>query len=297
MSEEKHSLSFIIITGLSGAGKSQAIRSFEDLGYFCVDNLPPAMIPTFGQLCLKSEGKVNRVALVSDIRGGEFFHSLNDALKELEQMGITYQIVFLEATDEVLIRRFKETRRRHPLAEKGSIVDALKQERDILLPLRKIASQVIDTSGLTPQQLKETITEVYAQAGFDRSILITVISFGFKFGLPLDADLVFDLRFLPNPYYVEELRPLTGKETEVKDYVWRWVVSHQFYKHLLAFLDFLIPCYINEGKSQLVIGIGCTGGKHRSVVIADALTRKLKKDGYKAVAEHRDLGKNSEVSQ
>ena len=244
---------FVIITGLSGAGKSQAIRSFEDLGFFCIDNLPPMLIPKFAELAAQSQGKINRIALVSDIRGGEFFSSLNEALQMLEGIGFDYEIIFLEADDDVLIRRFKETRRRHPLAAQGSISEGIIEEKKLLSQIRSKADRVIDTSTMKPQELKEEITSLYAPDSIQENILITLVAFGFKYGIPLDADLVFDVRFLPNPYYVEHLRPLTGNNAEVKDYVWKWTITHKFFQKLLDMVQFLVPCYIKEGKPQLVI--------------------------------------------
>ncbi len=282
---------FVIITGLSGAGKSQAVHSFEDLGYFCIDNLPPQLIPKFAELASQSGGKINRIALVSDIRGGEFFSSLNEALLELEEVGLDYEILFLEAGDDILIRRFKETRRRHPLAAHASIQEGIKEERRLLASVRGRADKIIDTSELSPQQLKEEITSLYALDGKQENILITLVAFGFKYGIPLDADLVFDVRFLPNPHYVEHLRPLTGNDEEVKEYVWKWAVTHKFFQKLTDLIDFLVPCYIKEGKPQLVIAIGCTGGKHRSVVVAAELEKILKGKNYSVISECRDINK------
>lgn len=282
---------FVIITGLSGAGKSQAIRSFEDLGFFCIDNLPPMLIPKFAELAAQSQGKINRIALVSDIRGGEFFSSLNEALQMLEGIGFDYEIIFLEADDDVLIRRFKETRRRHPLAAQGSISEGIIEEKKLLSQIRSKADRVIDTSTMKPQELKEEITSLYAPDSIQENILITLVAFGFKYGIPLDADLVFDVRFLPNPYYVEHLRPLTGNNAEVKDYVWKWTITHKFFQKLLDMVQFLVPCYIKEGKPQLVIAIGCTGGKHRSVSIVNELEQMLTGKNYRVIKEYRDITK------
>lgn len=282
---------FVIITGLSGAGKSQAVHSFEDLGYFCIDNLPPMLIPKFAELAAQSEGKINRIALVSDIRGGDFFASLNESLQTLEALGLDYEILFLEADDDVLIRRFKETRRRHPLASLGSISEGIKEEKRLLSQIRGKADKIIDTTTLSPQELKEKITSLYAPDSAEENILITLVAFGFKYGIPLDADLVFDVRFLPNPHYVEHLRPLTGNEEEVKEYVWKWTVTHKFFQKLLDLIQFLVPCYIKEGKPQLVIAIGCTGGKHRSVSIANELEKILKGKNYRVITEYRDITK------
>lgn len=282
---------FVIITGLSGAGKSQAVHSFEDLGYFCIDNLPPLLIPKFAELAAQSGGKISRIALVSDVRGGEFFASLREALSSLKGVGLDYEILFLEADDDVLIRRFKETRRRHPLAFMGSISEGIREERRLLADIRAQADKVIDTSELTPQQLKEEITSLYSPDAREEHILITLVAFGFKYGIPLDADLVFDVRFLPNPHYVEHLRPLTGNHEDVKNYVWKWTITHKFFHKLVDLIDFLVPCYVKEGKPQLVIAVGCTGGKHRSVAIVGELEKILKGKNYKVITEFRDIKK------
>jgi RNase adapter protein RapZ len=282
-------LRFVIITGMSGAGKSQAVHSFEDLGYFCIDNLPPLLIPKFAELAIQSGGKINRIALVSDIRGGEFFASLSEALLELEEVGLDYEILFLEADDNILIRRFKETRRRHPLASQGSITEGIKEERNLLADIRGKADKVIDTTELSPQQLKEEITSLYALDSEQENILITLVAFGFKYGIPLDADLVFDVRFLPNPHYVETLRPMTGNDEEVKNYVWKWAITHKFFQKLVDLIEFLVPCYVKEGKPQLVIAVGCTGGKHRSVTVVNELEKILKGKNYKIIKESRDI--------
>jgi UPF0042 nucleotide-binding protein len=280
---------FVIITGLSGAGKSQAVHSFEDLGYFCIDNLPPMLIPKFAEVAAQSDGKINRIALVSDIRGGDFFSNLQEALQMLRGVGLDYEILFLEADDDVLICRFKETRRRHPLASLGSITEGIKEERKLLAEIRSQADKIIDTSDLSPQQLKEEITTLYAQGSEEENILITLVAFGFKYGVPLDSDLVFDVRFLPNPHYVEHLRPLTGCDENVKEYVWKWTITHKFFQKLVDMVKFLIPCYIKEGKPQLVISIGCTGGKHRSVAIVNELEKILKGKNYRVITEYRDI--------
>jgi len=286
-------IKFVIITGLSGAGKTQAVRALEDLGFFCVDNLPPTLIPKFAELCAQSEGKISKIALVIDIRGGQFFGDLFDSLEHLEETGFVYQILFLEAADETLVRRFKETRRRHPLAPHGRLLDGITAERKQLEELRGRAHRIIDTSELTPNQLRDEIMSFFAEdAEIDR-LGITFVSFGFKYGLPLDADLVFDVRFLPNPHYVESLRPLPGTDAAVKEYVTKWSITGKFIEKSFGLLDFLLPHYLNEGKTTLTIAIGCTGGKHRSVVVAEKLKEMLQEKGYEAVAEHRDVAKRS----
>ncbi len=282
----------VLITGLSGAGKTRAIQSLEDLGYFCVDNLPPTFIPKFAELCTQSGGKIQHVALVCDIRGGEFFSELFAALNILDQMGLKNEILFLEASDDVLIRRFKETRRRHPLASQGSISEGIKEERKLLEKIRGKADKIIDTSQLSPQKLKEEITNLYSQHKIKENILVTMVSFGFKYGLPLDADLVQDVRFLPNPHYVPSLRPKTGNEKDVREYVERWVITDKYLEKIKDLLNFLLPCYVKEGKSQLVIAVGCTGGKHRSVVITNKLASFLKNLNFQVVVEHRDIRKD-----
>ncbi len=282
---------FVLITGLSGAGKSNAVGSFEDLGYFCVDNLPPNFIPKFAEMCLQSEGKISKVALVSDIRGGEFFPHLFDALDQLEGMGLEYEVLFLEADDEVLVRRYKETRRKHPLSHGAPIVDSISREREMLSEIRGKADKVINTSYLTPTELKERIFNLYSSEQREKNVFITFISFGYKYTVPMDADLVFDVRFLPNPHYVEHLRTLPGTDKQVSNYLWKWSITHKFLTRLLDFLEFLLPLYVREGKSHLVIAMGCTGGKHRSVVLADTVARELKKKGFRLNVEHRDLEK------
>ncbi len=280
---------FVLITGLSGAGKSNAVGYFEDLGYFCVDNLPPTFIPKFAEMCLQSEGKINKVALVSDIRGGEFFTNLFEALERLEEMGLEYEILFLEADQETLLRRYKETRRKHPLADKGPVLEAIAKEKELLSEIREKADQVINTSQLNPTQLKERIFHLYSPGKKEKNIYITLVSFGYKYALPVDADLVFDVRFLPNPHYEDQLKELPGSNSQVGEYLWKWPVTRKFYQMLLDFLDFLLPHYLGEGKSHLVIAFGCTGGQHRSVVITDELARDLEARGFRMNVEHRDL--------
>jgi len=279
---------FVIITGLSGAGKSEAMRSFEDLGYFCVDNLPPALIPKFAELCSRSSGQVHQVALVIDIRGGQFFEHLFDALAELEAVGFKYTIVFLEASDEALVRRFKAPRRRHPLVPDGSVLEGIREERRRLQELRGRAHHVLDTTQMTPRELKEKIAHLFTP-GQGEGVAVTVMSFGFKNGVPLDADLVFDVRFLPNPYWVEDLAPQTGNDPDVEAYVFRWPVTQRFMEKLYDMLDFLMPQYTRETKSHLLIGIGCTGGRHRSVAVARRVGEFLHGRGFRVAVQHRDL--------
>lgn len=278
---------FLIITGMSGAGKSQVVRTLEDLNFFCIDNLPATLIPKFAELCRQTSE--NNVALVVDIRGGRFFEQLLKVLDEMEASGQNYELLFLDASDETLVRRYKETRRRHPLGERNSLLKNITTERDLLDPLREKATELIDTSNLTPAQLKTKITKLFSEnTGKDR-MGIVVRSFGFKHGLPVDSDLVLDVRFLPNPFYVEELRTMTGNDAPVGEYISRYPQTYQYLKLEEQLLDFLVPQYVNEGKSQLVISVGCTGGQHRSVFIANKLYDYLRTQGYNVQVTHRDI--------
>lgn len=280
---------FVIITGLSGAGKSETMKCFEDLGYFCVDNLPPVLIPKFAELCAQSDGRINKIALVVDLRGGGFFDDIFGALETLERNGFSYEILFLEAREEILIRRFKESRRRHPLSVTGGISEGIHAELERLEEIRGKASMIIDTSDLTARALRETIVKNYDHQLLEDKMLVTIVSFGFKHGIPLDADLVFDVRFLPNPHYVDSLRQLNGNRTEVSEYVLKWPVTSRFLTKLYDFVDFLIPQYVKEGKPNLIIGVGCTGGQHRSVTVANKLGDFLKTKGYRVAVDHRDV--------
>ncbi len=286
-------IKFVIVTGLSGAGKTQAIWCLEDLGFFCVDNLPPTLIPKFAELCAQSEGKINKIALVVDIRGGGFFDAVYDSLENLKTLGIKCEILFLDASDETLVRRFKESRRRHPLGTHGRVLDGIREERLKLEELKGKASKVIDTSELSNKQLKEQITLLYGGDNEEHNLNINVMSFGYKYGIPMDADLVFDVRFLPNPHYIEELRPLTGNDSEVQEYVLDSPVSRTFMRKFSGLIKFLIPHYIKEGKTSLVIAIGCTGGQHRSVTLVNKLFESLKTNNYLVNKRHRDLEKNT----
>lgn len=287
----------VIITGMSGAGKTQVVRAMEDLGYFCVDNLPPMLIPKFAELCAQSAGRVNKIGLVVDIRGREFFDTLVQNLEELEKQGFRYEMLFLEASDETLIRRYKETRRRHPMAPRGRISEGIARERERVDQVRGRATQIIDTSELSTANLREKITTLFTSEHEYQRMNITVVSFGFKYGIPLDADMVFDVRFLPNPFYVESLRRKSGEVVEVGDYIWKWPITQQFMEKVTSFVDFLVPNYIKEGKSQLIIAIGCTGGMHRSVFVAGKIYESLRNKGYKVNLDHRDIKKNVVVAQ
>lgn len=280
----------LIVTGMSGAGKTQAIQSLEDLGYFCVDNLPPALIPKFAELVSQSTGKVDKVALVVDIRGGAFFNQVMEVLKDLSQQGYKYEILFLEASDETLVRRYKESRRRHPLDNHGEVLAVIREERELLREIRGRANKIIDTSNVSNSQLKEQIITQYGGDKEDRNrLLITVISFGYKYGIPLDSDLVIDVRFLPNPHYIPELRCLTGNDEPVQRHVMSQDVTKEFVEKLTDFVNFLIPHYENEGKATLMIAIGCTGGMHRSVTLANKLGDILLEQGYRVNVRHRDI--------
>ena len=283
---------FIIITGLSGAGKTQVIRCLEDLDYYCIDNMPPALIPKFAEICYSSNGKIDKVAMVIDIRGGDMFSELFNELNALKASGYNYEVLFLEANDETLVKRYKETRRMHPLARDGRLIDGITKERNILEYVRKKANHVIDTSMLTTSQLKDAVRELFEGSNAGGGIVVNVQSFGFKYGIVLDGDLVFDVRFLPNPFYKENLKNHTGLESDVQEYVLKFEQTQEFIKKLNDMVDYLLPYYIEEGKSQLVIGIGCTGGKHRSVTIAIKLYEYLKEKGYNAIISHRDIQKD-----
>lgn len=278
---------FIIITGLSGAGKSLASRCFEDLNFFCVDNLPPALLPKLAQLCASSE--VQNVALVIDIRGRDFFGEFDSALDEMRRDGVPFQIIFLDASDQTLVTRFSETRRKHPLSAGGRVLDDIRQERKLLENVRQRADLILDTSILSPTRLKEEIITRIAVAPAGSRITVTILSFGFKYGLPMDADLVFDVRFLSNPYYVASLRDLTGNDADVRDFVLAQPKAQAFLDHLYQMTDFLVPEYVQEGKTHLTIAIGCTGGKHRSITLANELSRHLQSRSFKVVLEHRDV--------
>jgi UPF0042 nucleotide-binding protein len=281
---------FVIITGISGSGKSQALRIFEDLGYYCVDNLPPALLPELADL---GDGRMPSVACVVDVRAGAGLEALEPALDALSQRKVNTTILFLEASDPVLVNRFKETRRKHPLLlEAGGILPSIQRERQILTDLKDRAHKVIDTSDHTPRSLAQLLTEMFAeQAGPQAGLVITVVSFGFKHGLPLDADLVFDVRFLANPHYVRELRWQDGQQTAVMEFIKQDPLTAPFLEKLYDLVDFSIPHYIQEGKAYLTIAVGCTGGRHRSVMVAEELAAFLRSRGYQPLTQHRDIKK------
>ena len=284
-------MEFLVITGMSGAGKSQAMKVMEDMGYYCMDNLPPQLLPKFAELCYESKKTMEKVAVVVDIRGGEFFKSLFNSLDDLADKGIGYKILFLDASDNVLIKRYKELRRPHPLTPEGSIMDGINQEREMLKELKDRAYYIIDTSKLTIGMLKEEIYKIFLEGGEKRRLTVSITSFGFKNGMLMDGDLIFDVRFLPNPYYIPELKEISGVNEDVKNYVFKWPQTNIFISKVVDMLEFLIPYYIDEGKTQLVVGIGCTGGFHRSVAIANKIGEILKTNGHRAIINHRDINR------
>lgn len=282
-------VTLVVITGHSGAGKSEAIAAFEDGGYFCVDNLPPRMIAGLGELFRHEGSGVERAAVVSDVRGGEYFDGLVQVLDDLETEGLRPMVLFLEADEETLLNRYKETRRRHPLAPEGRIVDGIRAERELLAPLRERADKVMNTSDLTGAELRRQITEEVLGQEETGKLALTLLTFGFKNGPPRDADLTLDVRFLPNPHYVEELRPLTGMDEEVQAYVEQGTQAGEFYGRLLPLLEFLVPAYVAEGKSHLTIAVGCTGGRHRSITVANRIRRDLaSREDVIVRVKHRD---------
>lgn len=290
MKNEEQETKLVIITGMSGAGKTVAVQSFEDLGYYCVDNLPPTLLPKFLELMKDSTNNIRKVALVMDLRGREFFDSLVEALDTLgKEAWIQEHILFLDAKDESLVSRYKETRRSHPLAIGGLPLNGIQQEREILDELRGRAQRIIDTTNLKPKELRGKIIKKYTEEK-QEIFSVHMVSFGFKYGLPIDADLVFDVRFLPNPHYVSHMQPLTGLNKEVSSYVFKWSDTQKFNEKVLDLLQFMLPQYKKEGKSQLVVAIGCTGGQHRSVTLAEHFAKELSSN-YITHASHRDIDK------
>lgn len=286
---------FVIVTGMSGAGKSTALKMLEDIGYFCVDNLPVPLIPKLAELLTVSGSEVQKAALGVDIRSGQSFGELERMLEELDAMSMKYEILYLESSDDVLVKRYKETRRFHPLSgSSGRVDEGIKRERERLGFLKKRADYLVDTSHMLTRELRQELNKIFVENKEFKNLYITVLSFGFKYGIPSDADLVFDVRFLPNPYYVDELRSMSGNDPEVRDYVMGNEKAGEFLDKLTDLLEFLIPNYIIEGKTQLVIGIGCTGGKHRSVTLANALFARISQaESYGIRIEHRDIGKDA----
>ena len=283
-------MNFVIVSGLSGAGKSKAVSFLEDIGFYCVDNLPASLIPKFAELCMAGGGKYDKVAVVTDIRGGQTFDGLFDALGELRAMQCDYKILFVEASTETIIKRYKETRRSHPLAGGGaSLEEVVALERSALEPVRKLAEYIIDTSALSTAKLRGEIIRLFSTESASTTMSVSVISFGFKYGIPIEADLVFDVRFLPNPYYMTELRDQTGLDESVRNFVFGYQQSLDFLSKIEDLIGYLLPHYVEEGKTALVIAIGCTGGQHRSVAITRALADFIRQKGYNATENHRDM--------
>jgi UPF0042 nucleotide-binding protein len=279
---------FTIITGLSGAGRSEAAKCLEDLGYFVVDNLPPALLPKMAELASKPGGP-GRVAIVLDVRGGVFFGELSKALEELDTLSIPYAILYLEASDEDLVNRYAATRHRHPLAPADRVIEGIRKERMMMESLRGDAELIVDTSGLSPPELRERLREAFADAPPEQGLQVSLISFGYKYGSPRDADVVIDVRFLPNPHWIDELRPLPGTDERVRTYVKGQQTYREFMRRLRSLLGFMVPGFVAEGKSYLTVAVGCTGGRHRSVVIVDELAKFFRDKGMPATVDHRDL--------
>ena len=287
-------LELVIITGMSGAGKTVAVQSFEDLGYFCIDNMPPTLLPTFWEL-VKESGKISRIALVIDLRSRDFFKEVDSLIATLDNTQlVTTRIIFLDSSDSVLVSRYKETRRNHPLAPDGRVSEGIAKERELLMDLRTRAQIIIDTSDISPRQLRERLIKDFATKDY-QTFHVEVMSFGFKYGVPIDADIIWDVRFLPNPHYIPELRPQTGMDAPVYDYVMKQPETQAFYSKLIDVIEFCLPGYKKEGKSSVTIAIGCTGGKHRSVAIAERIANHLKTDNYAVNISHRDYMKKKET--
>ena len=281
---------FIIVTGLSGAGKSEATNALEDMGYFCVDNLPPKLIKKFAEVCKQSQGSIDKVALVMDIRGGIFFDDLFESLSELSREQFRYEILFLDTSDEVLVKRFKEKRRSHPLAPGGRVITGIELERQKLREVKDKADVIIDTSKYAIKDLREEMARKFGDKEMpEKQMAINILSFGFKYGIPVDSDLVFDVRFIPNPFYIPELKPFSGNDEPVKKYVMDKIETQTFLEKANDMFEFLIPNYQKEGKRQLIISIGCTGGRHRSVAIANSIYETLHSNNHDVYVEHRDI--------
>ncbi len=283
-------MKFLIVSGMSGAGKSKAASILEDFGFYCVDNMPVMLIPNFAEICMANKGKYDKVALVTDVRGGETFDKLFQSLDKLEEMGCPYEIVYMEASPETIIHRYKETRRMHPLGTPcTSLEDAVRDERQLLKSVRKRATYIIDTTALSAAKLRDQLRQLFASEAPAAQMTVNVISFGYKYGIPIEADLVLDVRFLPNPFYIDELRSKCGLDKEVYDFVFRFQQTQDFMKYLERLIAFLLPLYSEEGKSVLVIAVGCTGGQHRSVAVTRALAEFVRRKGYQAAESHRDM--------
>lgn len=286
-------MEFIFLTGMSGAGKSNAANAMEDLGFYCIDNIPPMLITSFVDLAKKGELNMSKIAIVTDIRSGEAFINIKNVFKKLSDENVFYKIVFLDASDSELVRRYSETRRKHPLCDEYNLTvkEAVKKEREMLRSVRAMSSFVIDTTNLKTGQLKKQLSSLFLGDGAAKALNISCVSFGFKYGPATDANLLFDVRCLPNPFYIDELKPLTGLDTEVSGYVMSFDASKQFADKILKLIEYSLPLYKDEGKSQLVIAVGCTGGKHRSVTFAELIYKRLKELGYRASVNHRDIEK------
>lgn len=290
---KKKTFRLLIISGISGSGKSTTVHQFEDMGFFCVDNLPTELIPKFLELCAQSGNEIAKVALVLDVREKKFLKKYKEVLADIQKEGFEYQVIFLDASDDVLLRRFKETRRRHPLSE-ASVLDGLTQEREMLSDVKASADIVIDTSDYSIHNLREILRKHFETNLDDKQMSISLVAFGFKYGIASDSDMVLDVRFLPNPYFVDDLKDQTGKDPEVIRYVSERAETREYLNRLYDFIDYLLPLYVQEGKSYLTLGFGCTGGRHRSVVIADAARRHLEEKGYSTSVRYRDMERGSE---
>ncbi len=284
-------MKFIVITGLSGAGRTRALRCLEDMNFYCVDNLPPVLVSKFAEMCSQSQGKLDHVAVVVDVRSGGMFRELKGELQRMQAASLPFELLFLDASDETLIARYKETRRAHPLSPGGRAIDGIVREREILQDIKLVATHILDTSSMQPHHLKKRMRDLFSDASDGLPMTIDIMSFGFKYGIPLDSDLVFDVRFLPNPFYIPELKPLTGLDAPVRDYIMAYPQSQAFCEKLVDMVRFLVPQYAEEGKSNLVISVGCTGGKHRSVTIAAFLADALSSKGTVCRLLHRDKEK------
>lgn len=287
-------MEFVIITGMSGAGKTSALHVFEDIGYYCVDNIPASLLPTLYKLCLNSkDNMMKRVAVVVDVRGNENFEDMYAEIERFKKKHSEVSLLFFDAKVDCLIVRYKETRRKHPLAERlkdGSVSEAVEFEKALLIPIKRLADYKIDTTYMSGKQLRERVMSMFLEDA-SQSLTLTFMSFGFKYGIPLEADLIMDVRCLPNPYYIPELKPLTGLDKTVRDYVLKSDDTQEFIARTLNLLDFSVPLYLKEGKSELVVGVGCTGGKHRSVTVAMTLEQHFLKKGYRCIIQHRDVDK------
>ncbi|MBR4030752.1 MAG: RNase adapter RapZ [Clostridia bacterium] len=286
-------MKIVIVTGMSGAGKSSAMKCLEDFGFYCIDNMPPILIPKFVEISTNAGGVIDKVALVTDIRSRSLFSDLLNTLDQMKNGEHECEILFLDAHDDVLIKRYKETRRQHPLSLDGKIIDGINKERELMAKVRQRADHIIDTTKLLTRDLRSELSNIYVSGGSYDGLILDVMSFGYKYGIPNDADLVLDVRFLPNPFYIAELKPQTGLNKDVQDFVLCHEQTQEFLKKITDLLEYLIPFYKQEGKNQLVIAIGCTGGKHRSVTITEVISKHLKDSNHRVLTHHRDIDKDS----